>query len=175
MGIYFFKPTIFDVISELKPSWRSELDITDAIRLMMYYGYKFGYSFVEGWWIDTGKKDDVLYANMLVLDERIKRDMRGELENRVSVGENIKLVNSIVRGAAIIGSGCLIENALIGPYTSVGNGVRIINSCMENCIILENALIENIDRLEDSLIGRSTKVMKKNIHSIIKSCTLDLK
>ncbi|MCX8205199.1 MAG: glucose-1-phosphate thymidylyltransferase, partial [Candidatus Nezhaarchaeota archaeon] len=72
VGVYFFKPVVFEVLRELKPSWRGELEITDALQLMLERGYRVGYGFVDGWWLDTGKKDDVLYANALILDERIK-------------------------------------------------------------------------------------------------------
>lgn len=122
VGVYFFKPIVFEIIKELEPSWRGELEITDALQLMLQQGYKVGYDFVEGWWLDTGKKDDILYANALILDERIKRDIKGELVNsrvdgRVTIGQGTKIVNGIVRGPAIIGESCLIQDSFIGPYT----------------------------------------------------------
>jgi len=173
VGVYFFKPVVFEVIKDLKPSWRGELEITDTIQLLIDRGYRVGYDFVEGWWLDTGKKDDILYANALILDERIKRDIKGEMvnskvEGRVVVEEGTKIVDSSVRGPVIIGRGCLIENSFIGPYTSIGDGVRVLNSSIEYCVILENALIENVDRLEESLVGRNTKIRRNRERNVIK-------
>jgi glucose-1-phosphate thymidylyltransferase len=165
VGVYFFKPVVFEVIRALKPSWRGELEITDAIQLMLERGFRVGYSFVEGWWLDTGKKDDILYATMLILDERSQRDVKGELANskvdgRVAIGEDTKVLKSTIRGPAVIGRSCIIENSFIGPYTSVGDGCQVMNSSVEHCVILEKALIKDIDRLEESLIGRNAKIVR---------------
>jgi len=173
VGVYFFKPVVFEVIKNLKPSWRGELEITDTIQLLIDRGYRVGYDFVEGWWLDTGKKDDILYANALILDERIKRDVKGEIvnskvEGRVVVEEGTKIVDSSVRGPVVIGRGCLIENSFIGPYTSIGDGVRVLNSSIEYCVILENALVENVDRLEESLVGRNAKIRRNRERNVIK-------
>jgi len=173
VGVYFFKPVVFEVIKDLKPSWRGELEITDTIQLLIDRGYRVGYDFVEGWWLDTGKKDDILYANALILDERIKRDVKGEVvnskvEGRVVVEEGTKIVDSSVRGPVVIGRGCLIENSFIGPYTSIGDGVRVLNSSIEYCVILENALVENVDRLEESLVGRNAKIRRNRERNVIK-------
>jgi glucose-1-phosphate thymidylyltransferase len=173
VGVYFFKPIVFNIIKCLKPSWRGELEITDTIQLMIDRGYRVGYGFVEGWWIDTGKKDDILYANMLILDERAQRDVKGELvnsrvEGRVSIGEDTKVVDSTIRGPAVIGRGCLIEGSYIGPYTSIGDGSRILKSSIEHSVILENASIENVDRLEESLIGRNAKIVKNKMREAVK-------
>jgi glucose-1-phosphate thymidylyltransferase len=172
VGVYFFKPVVFDVIKCLKPSWRDELEITDTIQLMIDRGYKVGYDFVEGWWLDTGKKDDILYSNMLILDERTQRDIKGELVNskvdgRITIGEDTRVMNSMIRGPAVIGRNCIVENSFIGPYTSIGDGCQILNSFVEYCVILEKALIKGVDRLEESLIGRSAKVVK-NMRNIVR-------
>ncbi|MEM2291595.1 MAG: glucose-1-phosphate thymidylyltransferase, partial [Candidatus Korarchaeum sp.] len=152
--------------------WRGELEITDALQLMLERGYNVGYSFVEGWWLDTGKKDDILHANALILDERIGRDIRGELVNsrvdcRVTIGQGTRVVNSTVRGPTIIGENCLIQDSFIGPYTSIGNGAQIISSSVEYSIILENAVVRGIERLEESLIGRNARVMR-NTRKVVK-------
>jgi len=173
VGVYFFKPVVFEVIKDLKPSWRGELEITDTIQLLIDRGYRVGYDFVEGWWLDTGKKDDILYANALILDERIKRDVKGEIvnskvEGRVVVEEGTRIVDSSVRGPVVIGRGCLIENSFIGPYTSIGDGVRVLNSSIEYCVILENALVENVDRLEESLVGRNARIRRNRERNVIK-------
>ena len=165
IGVYFFTPIIFDMISRLKPSWRGEYEITDAIQMLLDNGYEVGYEFVEGWWLDTGKKDDILYANSLILDERIKRDIKGNIidsriDGRVTIDKDTKVVNSVVRGPVIIGRNCLVENSFIGPYTSIGDNVVVRDSGVEYCVVLNNASIIGIDRLEESLIGRNAKIFK---------------
>ena len=165
VGVYFFRPVIFDMIKELRPSWRGELEITDAIQMLLDRGYKVGYAIVEGWWLDTGKKDDILHANALLLDERAKRDIRGEIvnsriEGRVIIEEKARVENSVIRGPAILGRNCIIKNSFIGPYTSIDEGSQIIDSGVEYCVILRKAIIKGIDRLEESLIGRYAKVIK---------------
>lgn len=165
VGVYFLKPMIFDVIKDLKPSWRNELEITDAIQLMIEYGYNVGYDIVRGWWFDTGKKDDILYVNALILDERIRYDIRGELTDsnivgRVKIEDNASIINSEIRGPVIIGRGCIIKGSYIGPYTAIGSNCKIINSSIEYSIVLDNAMINNIERMEKCLIGRNAKVMR---------------
>ena len=173
VGIYFFKQIVFDIIKELKPSWRGEYEITDTIRLMMQKGYKIGYSVIDGWWFDTGKKDDILQVNSIILDERIKREIKGEtinsrIDGRVTIGEGSKIINSTVRGPCIIGRNCIIEDSYIGPYTSIGDNVRIIRSSIEFSIVLEEVTIEGIDRLEESLIGENAKLIKASKRNAIK-------
>ncbi|MEM2944812.1 MAG: glucose-1-phosphate thymidylyltransferase [Thermoproteota archaeon] len=173
VGVYFFKPVVFEVIKGLKPSWRGELEITDAIQTMLEKGFRVGYSIVEGWWLDTGKKDDILYANSLILDEYGVRDIRGELveskvEGRVSVGEGSKIVNSTVRGPAVIGSNCIIKNSFIGPYSSIGDNARVLNSSVEYSIVLEGACVESVDRLEESLVGKNAKVVRNTVRNSVR-------
>jgi len=165
IGVYFFTPVIFDIIKKLRPSWRGEYEVTDAIQMLMDEGYKVGYKIIQGWWFDTGKASDILMVNAIILDERIKRKVDGKVidtrvEGRVEVGPDSKLVNCVVRGPAIIGSNCLIKDSFIGPYTSIGNNVRIVSSSLEYCIVLEGAVIEGVDRIEESLIGRRAKIIK---------------
>lgn len=173
VGVYFFKPVVFDIIGELKPSWRGELEITDAIQRMLDQGYRVGYDFVDGWWLDTGKKDDILYANALILDERISRCLKGEVINstvvgRVVIEEGAKVINSKIRGPAIIGKDCIVERSFIGPYTSVGPGCKIIDSSVEYCVILENAVVKGVRRLEESLVGRFARIVKEGKEDVIK-------
>jgi len=165
IGIYFFKPIVFDVIKDLKPSWRGEYEITDTIQLLLDRGYRVDYKIIDGWWFDTGKASDILMVNAIILDERIHREIRGDIinsriEGRVQVGEDTKIIDSIVRGPAVIGDGCIIKNSFIGPYTSIGNNVEISGSSIEYCIILDEAIIKDIDRIEESLIGRKARVIK---------------
>jgi glucose-1-phosphate thymidylyltransferase len=159
-GIYFLTPAIFEMIKGLKPSWRSELEITDAIQLLIEKGYRVGYDFVSGWWKDTGSPDDILDANRLVLDE-LNPEIEGTVENdesiqgRVSIGANTKVMKgAIIRGPSVIGENCLIEsNVYIGPYTSIGNNVTIKRGELENSIIMDGCLIDVDEKITDSLIG----------------------
>jgi glucose-1-phosphate thymidylyltransferase len=165
-GAYFFKPVVFDMIKQLKPSWRGEYEITDTIRLMIQNGYRVGYGIHEGWWFDTGKKDDILFVNSVILDERIKPDVRGEIvdskiNGRVMVFEGTRIVKSTIRGPSIIGKNCKIENAYIGPYTSIGDNTEITNSSVEYSIVMDNVLIKGIRRLEESIIGSNAKLIKE--------------
>jgi len=169
-GIYFLKPIIFDMIRQLKPSWRSELEITEAIQLLIEKGYNVGYQTVQGWWKDTGTPEDILEANRLILDE-LKTEIQGKIENhtsiqgRVSIGENTTIKNgAIIRGPAIIGNNSTIEkNVYIGPYTSIGNNTTINHGEIENSIIMDNCHINIDDRITDSLIGpNSTITSNKN-------------
>jgi glucose-1-phosphate thymidylyltransferase len=165
IGVYFFRPSVFGSIRTLKPSWRGELEVTDTIQNMIERGLNVGYSQVNGWWFDTGKKDDILYVNALILDERAKLDVKGEstnsrLEGRVEVGKGTKVTNSTIRGPVAIAEDCFIENSTIGPHSSIGRGSRIKDSRVEYCVMLEGSEVEGVERLEESLIGRHSKVVQ---------------
>lgn len=165
VGVYFFKPMVFEAVEDLKPSWRGELEITEAIQMMIERHYKVGFEILEGWWFDTGKSEDILAVNAKVLDERVIGRVDGEIkdsrvEGRVEVGEGTRIMNSTIRGPSIVGKNCTIENSYIGPYTSIGNNSKIIDSSLEYCVILEGASIIGIERLEESLVGRYAKVIK---------------
>jgi glucose-1-phosphate thymidylyltransferase len=171
VGIYFFSPKIHAAIDQIRPSWRGELEITDAIqRLLDDGGQVIGHR-LEGWWLDTGKKDDLLTANTVVLDSWIQREILGEVaedsqvSGRVRLGKGSRMVNTRVRGPAVIGDNVYIEGSFIGPFTSIANGCQILHSAVEHCVILENATIDHVDRLEDSLVGRGSRVMKSQAKS----------
>ena len=173
VGVYIFSPNIHKAIDRIKPSWRGELEITDAIQELINMGYKVKAEIVKSWWIDTGKKDDILSANAIILDEYIKREIRGTVENsaiegRVTVEEGAVIRNSKIRGPCIIGKNSVVENSFIGPYTSIGNQCNIANSIIEYCVIMNNTVVENVNRLEESLIGRNAKVIMRNNKNIIK-------
>jgi len=167
VGVYIFSNKIHQAIDRIKPSWRGELEITDAIQEMVNMNFRVRAEKLDTWWLDTGKKDDILVANAKILDSYIEREINVEttecrIEGRVTINENAKILNSTIRGPSIIGKNCIIKNSFIGPYTSVGNGAKIIDSSVEYCVILENALVTGVDRLEDSLIGRNAKVSKNH-------------
>lgn len=166
VGIYFFSPAIHAAISRIQPSWRGELEITDAIQSLLDAGGEVLSERVQAWWLDTGKKDDLLTANTVVLDEWVKRGIEGEVcadsqvTGRVRLGRGSRVVKSTVRGPVVIGDNVVVENSFIGPFTSIGNGCRIVSSVLEHCVLLEKARIEHVDRLEDSLIGKNSAVIK---------------
>jgi len=173
IGTYLFSNKVHQAIERIKPSWRGELEITDAIQEMINMGFSVKAKILNSWWLDTGKKDDILSANAKILDEYIQRDVKGTVTNsiidgRVKVEPEAKIVNSIVRGPCVIGKNVLIENSFIGPYTSVGDGSKIFNSNLEYCVIQENVTIKDVERLEESLIGKNAKVARNQRNRTIK-------
>ena len=173
VGTYLFSSKIFKAIEQIKPSWRGELEITDAIQEMINMGFNVKAETLNTWWLDTGKKDDILTANAKILDEYTKREIKGtikesKIEGRVALEGNAEVVNSTIRGPCVIGDGCVIENSFIGPYTSVGNGTKIVDSAIEYSVILENAQITGVDRLDESLIGKNAKVTRNHRNGCLK-------
>lgn len=173
VGTYLFSSKVHQAIDKIRPSWRGELEITDAIREMISMGLRVKAEVLKTWWLDTGKKDDILSANAKILDEYVKRDIKGEIndstiEGRVRIDAGAKLRNCTVRGPCVIGKNVQIENSFIGPYTSIGDYTQIRNSHIEYCVILENALIQDLDRLEESLIGKNAKVKRDKKNRTIK-------
>lgn len=164
-GIYFLKPLIFKMIKKLKPSWRGELEITEALQKLIDEGYKVGHRIVDGWWKDTGNIEDIIDANILILDE-IKPSIQGKVEDtsciqgRVSIGKNSTVKKgALVRGPAIIGENTTIETGVyIGPYTSIGNNVHIKDGEIENSIIMDNCTICVSSRIVDSMIGSNSEI-----------------
>jgi glucose-1-phosphate thymidylyltransferase len=165
VGVYFFSPSIHEAIERIRPSGRGELEITDAIQELMRSGGSVSGQILKDWWLDTGKKDDFLAANTVVLDDYVKRDIQGKVDSKSKVSGRIRLektariINSSLRGPVVIGKRCRVANSFIGPYTTIGHGTRIINSAIEHSVILDKCRIENIARLEDSLIGREASVI----------------
>jgi glucose-1-phosphate thymidylyltransferase len=166
VGIYIFSPVVHEAIERIKPSWRNELEITDAVQELINMGCNVKSEMLNSWWLDTGKKDDILTANSIILDEFIKKEIYGNLDDkskvsgRVKIDKNAAIANSIIRGPVVIGKNSNIENSFIGPYTSIGDNTKIIDSSIEHCVILNGAVIKGIERLEDSLIGKDAKVSK---------------
>ena len=166
-GVYLFTPDVHQAIDRIKPSWRGELEITDTIQELIDSGKKVRSHILTGWWLDTGKKDDLLEANRIVLDEFMQRDLRGVIDDasqvagRVELGEGARIEGSTVRGPVSIGDNCHIVNSFIGPFTSIGARTVVQSSAIEHSVILEDCHIMNIERLADGVIGRNTTVIKQ--------------
>jgi glucose-1-phosphate thymidylyltransferase len=166
-GVYLFTRDVHQAIDRIKPSWRGELEITDTIQQLIDSGKKVRSHILTGWWLDTGKKDDLLEANRVVLDEFMKRDIRGEVDaasqvaGRVELGERARIEGSTVRGPVSIADECQIRNSYIGPFTSIGARTVVEKSAIEHSVILEDCQILNIERLADGVIGRNSKVIKQ--------------
>lgn len=167
VGIYMFDHHIFEAVNSIRPSWRGELEITDAIQWLVEKDYTVYPYIHEGWWIDTGQPGDMLEANSKVLDELVPRidgyvDRDSEVDSRVTVEEGAEIINSVVRGPAIIGENTRIVNAYIGPFTSISQNCQIKDSEIERSIVLEDSIIEDLPaRVQDSLIGRKV-VLKRS-------------
>jgi glucose-1-phosphate thymidylyltransferase len=164
VGIYLFRPTIFDAIGQIKPSPRGELEITDAISKVIELGGRVRFDRVTTWWLDTGKKDDLLLANDTVLDDWLEHGIEGEVDaesqlvGRVRIEKGASVVRSTIRGPAVVGAGARLIDARIGPFTSVGENAVIERSGVEHSVLMEGARVHDIDRLEDSLVGRRVVV-----------------
>lgn len=166
VGVYMFTSRIFEATEQIKPSWRGELEITEAIQYLIENGFVVNSHVVEGWWKDTGKLEDMLDANRMILmgmaqPERVEsRQLEdSQIHGDVHLAADVTVRSSILRGPCIVGEGARIVNAYVGPFTSVGGGTRIENSEVENSIILENCSIVDIGgRIGDSLIGRNVTV-----------------
>ncbi len=169
VGIYMFDHHIFEAADSIKPSWRGELEITDAIQWLVDNGYNVHPYVHAGWWIDTGAPGDMLSANDLVLEE-IEHAINGyvdresKVDHRVTIQRGAEIVNSIVRGPTIIGENARIVNSYIGPYTSIDHDVTVENSEIEHSMVLENSVIKDLEtRIQDSLIGRDVVINRSPI------------
>ena len=162
IGIYMFTPRVFEAIAAIKPSARGELEITDTIQWLIDNGCNVRADVAEGEWIDTGKHDDLLAANRIIL-ERLPHDISGgtvddasKLHGRVVLQAGCEIINSIISGPAIIGERTRIENAYVGPFTSIGHDCRITDSEIAGSVVMEQTVIERLGhRIEHSLIGRN--------------------
>jgi glucose-1-phosphate thymidylyltransferase len=168
VGVYLFGPTIFEAARALEPSWRGELEITEAIDGLIEGGQRVESQIVSGWWKDTGQLADMLEANRLVLEELAPR-IDGEVsddcrvESRVAVEAGAVISGSVVRGPAISGEGARITDAFIGPYTSIGDEVEVSRSEIENSILLAGAKVTDLGtRMEASLLGRNVSLTRSD-------------
>ena len=165
VGVYFFRKAIFEAVKNIKPSWRNELEITDAIEYLIEKNFKVHSEIVRGWWKDTGMPEDILDANRLILDDlihNIKGEVAGEIRGRISIDKGTKVnEKSVIKGPALIGQNCLIKDSYIGPYTSIGNNCEIINSEVEDSVVMDGAKLITAGNVVDSMIGRDV-IIEKN-------------
>jgi len=171
VGVYIFTPEIHKAIAQIKPSWRGELEITDAIQKLVEMGKEVKSHILQGWWLDTGKREDLLLANRTILDDFLQRNIQGEVDSqsrivdRVEVKQGAKIENSFIQGPVSIAEGCQIKNSSIGPFTSIGAGTIIENSSIEDSVILKNSRILKIDCLVNSIIGSNAEIVKRKQNS----------
>jgi glucose-1-phosphate thymidylyltransferase len=166
VGVYMFGPAVFESVRRIKPSVRNELEITDAIQDLIDRGLVVTPHIVDGWWKDTGKLEDMLEANRLVLD-RLERRVEGDVdedsrvEGKVVIESGAIVRHSTIRGPAIIGHGARIEHAYIGPFTSIMNDVEVHETEIEHSIVLEGASLRDLaNRVVDSLIGKNVRIYR---------------
>jgi glucose-1-phosphate thymidylyltransferase len=163
VGVYMFTGRIHEAARAIKPSGRGELEITDAIQWLVDADAPVESHVVRGWWKDTGRLDDMLEANRLIL-ERVERRVDGELdhsqiEGRVIVEAGAVLERSTVRGPAIIGAGARLTDAYVGPYTAIGRHCVVESAEVEHSILLEGSSVRGLDgRMESSLLGRDVHI-----------------
>ena len=168
VGVYLFSPLVHQAIDRITPSARGELEITDAIQRLIDDGCCVVPHVIEGWWKDTGRLADMLEANRIILDSLTAR-VEGEiganvqLEGKVVVEKGAQLRDCVVRGPAIIGENTVIEDAYVGPFTSIYYGCVVRRAEIEHSIVLENSRIEDVDRIESSLIGKECVVTRSPV------------
>jgi glucose-1-phosphate thymidylyltransferase len=165
VGVYLFSPAIHEAIAQIQPSARGELEITDAIQYLIEREKNVESFKLQGWWLDTGKKDDLLAANQIILDTCLDSTKSGEVDDnskisgRVHIGTGSRIINSTIRGPVIIGDNCQIENCFIGPYSSIADRATIVDTEIEHSVILTEATVIGVQqRIVDSLIGARVKL-----------------
>ncbi len=164
-GIYIFDETIFSAIDRVEPSPRGELELPDAIRMVIEDGGRIEPFMLSGWWKDTGRPEDILHLNRLLLMDMPEASVEGSvdrestLDGNVSIAETTTVENSVIRGPVAIGKNCTIRNARIGPYTSIGADVTLENAQIEYSIVMDGASIRSVSKpIDGSLIGRRASV-----------------
>jgi len=163
VGVYLFDRRIHDAVEAIDPSPRGELEITDAIQWLIDEGHEVSHDTLQGWWLDTGKKDPLLECNRLVLDS-IEPDISGDIDDestvtgRVRIEPGARIVNSTVRGPAVIGANTTVIDSYVGPYSSIAGECTVERSELDHSVILGSSTIRNVSRLTDSLIGSHVEV-----------------
>jgi glucose-1-phosphate thymidylyltransferase len=170
-GLYVYDRSIFEAVAQLQPSARGELEISDAHQQLIDRGFKVGYTEVSGWWKDTGKPEDLLDANRLVLEQRLSAsdstiagavDAASTIDGTVIIEPGARVTASRLRGPLIIGERCVIERSRVGPFTSIGPDCRIVNSEIEDSILLEGCRVEDAEAgIERSLLGRGVELITR--------------
>ncbi|MGH9280199.1 MAG: glucose-1-phosphate thymidylyltransferase [Acidimicrobiales bacterium] len=165
VGVYLFDKTIHEAVRAISPSWRNELEITDAIQWLIDQGHLVHSQVVSGYWKDTGQLEALLEGNRLVLESLAplvegKVDDESRLVGRVVVQPGAEIVRSIIRGPAVIGEGTRVVDSFVGPFTSIYYGCEIVRSEIEHSIVLAQSRIVDIARIEDSLIGKQVEVCR---------------
>lgn len=169
VGIYMFDASVMEAVNAIMPSWRGELEITDAIQWLIDQGKAVHPYVHRGWWIDTGEPGQMLEANDLVLEELNYKiegyvDRDSQVGRRVTIEKGAEIINSVIRGPAIIGQESRIVNSYIGPFTSIYHHVHVEDSEIEHSVILEHSQIRGIgSRIQDSLIGRYVTIERSPI------------
>ena len=167
-GIYFLTPKIFDIIDNLKPSWRNELEITDALQILLSENNKISYHIITDYWKDTGTPEDIINANRAILENKTsyfygEKSDESLITGTVLIGKGTKILgNSKIKGPAILGENCIIENVSIGPNTSVGNNSKLHQCTIENSIIMEDCKIDSPIKIDKSIISTNSQITNKN-------------
>jgi len=168
VGVYLFDRTVHDAVRAVKPSARGELEITDAIQWIIDQGHTVLQQILTGWWIDTGKLTPLLEANRLIL-ETLEQSIEGKvdgassIEGRVVIQPGAEIVNSTVRGPAIVGEGTRVVDSYVGPFTAIANDCEVVHSEIEHSVVLEHSKITDAGtRIVDSLIGKQVEVFRSH-------------
>jgi len=165
VGVYVFDARIHDAVRAIAPSSRGELEITDAIQWLIDEGHRVVHEVLDGWWIDTGKKDPLLESNRYIL-ERLepsnegKVDQASALEGRVVIAPGAEIIGSRVRGPAIIGARARVVNSYVGPFTSIAEDCEIVDSALEHSVVLEASRIVGVASIADSIVGRNVEITR---------------
>lgn len=167
VGVYLFDSTIHEAVAAIEPSARGELEITDAIQWLIDNGHRVRHEVVDGWWIDTGKLDSLLEGNRLVLDTLEPQvlgsvDDTSRLSGRIVIEEGATVVDSVIRGPAIIGRNTSLRGCYVGPYTSIYHDCEIVDAEIEHSILLAHCHVEGVPHMTDSLIGKRVQITRSH-------------
>jgi len=169
-GIYFLTPIIFDIIKRLKPSRRNELEITDALDMLLNENHIITYNMITDYWKDTGTPEDIIHANGIILENRSayfhgKDDGTNTIEGKIMVGENSTIKNNaVLNGPIIIGKNCIIDGATVGPHTSIGDNSIISDCKLQNSIIMSDCKITGDIKIKNSIISYNASIISNPIN-----------